>query len=161
MCFEFTLLIFIEVWVLSWEHHECTLLKFEMFPTFCLRKLDIVTLWVVGNCGLSWFALPFPIFILVEFLALLPPLLVTAYKCKHIIPIKEKEKEMEMNCVFKVIWATKFTGVELIVGEDGKVEHVKSKVCINIKDLMPKLDSLETCHWSNVGNKLEKTRFTN
>jgi hypothetical protein len=39
----------------------------------------------------------------VEFLALLPPLLVTAYKCKHIIPIKEKEKEMEMNCVFKVI----------------------------------------------------------
>jgi hypothetical protein len=61
---------------------------------------------------------------------------------------------MEMNCVFKVIWATKFTCVELIVGEDGKVEHVKSKVCI-------KLDSLETCHWSNVGNKLEKTRFTN
>ncbi len=57
---------------------------------------------------------------------------------------------MEMNCVFKVIWATKFTGVELIVGEDGKVEHVKSKVCIIIKDLMPKLDSLETCHWSNV-----------
>jgi hypothetical protein len=50
MCFEFTLLIFIEVWVLSWEHHECTLLKFEMFPTFCLRKLDIVTLWVVMVC---------------------------------------------------------------------------------------------------------------
>jgi len=97
----------------------------------------------------------------VEFLALLPPLLVTPHKCKHIIPIKEKEKEMEMNCVFKVIWATKFTSVELIVGEDGKVEHVKSKVCINIKDLMPKLDSLETCHWSNVGNKLEKTRLTN
>ncbi len=58
-----------------------------------------------------------------------------------------------MNCHFQDWWVTKLPLTKSIVGVDGKVTHVKCKVCIVIerqdKLLVPKLDSL----WKHVGQK--------
>jgi hypothetical protein len=52
----------------------------------------------------------------------------------------------ELNCHFQNSWASKLPSAKFVMGVDGKVTHVKCKVC-NVMErrnklLVPKLDSL-------------------
>ncbi len=68
------------------------------------------------------------------------------FKLLDVQPSKKKKPKWQVQRHFQDTWATKFPWAEVVMGEDGRMHHVRCRICTHVewreKLLVPKLDGL-------------------